>query len=160
VASGDTAEAEARFRRALELRARHPRATLGLARVLAASGRPADASALLETVTADGELGAEIDRLAAELRMHDDGTGDEATLRATLEENPADLGARLTLGRLHVASGRYTEALELFLEVVRRDRDFEDAAARKAMLDIFTLLGRDDPIVDEYQRKLSQVMFS
>ena len=158
--SGDGAGAEAVFRRALEARPRHARASLGLARLLAASERQDEAATLLEGVTADGPLGQEIERLSATLRMDQEEGGDEAELRRQFESDPPDLTAGLHLGRLLASSGRYEEALAVLLEGVRRDREFDDAAARKAMLDLFTVLGRDDPLVDEYQRKLSQVMFS
>jgi len=157
-AAGKQADAEDRFRRALELHPRHPRATLGLAHILAAGDREDEAAQLLSTVTADGELGAEIDRLAARLRMR--GDDDEATLRTRLGKDPGDLATQLALGRLLAGDGRHEEALATFLEIISRDREFEDGAARKAMLDVFTLLGRDHPLVDEYQRKLAQVMFS
>lgn len=159
-AEGNGAEAEARFRSALETKPRHPRATLGLARLLADGDRLDDARALLDSAVADGEIGAEIERLSAELRMRSEGMGDEAGIRARVEQDPSDLAARLELGRLLAATGRHTDALDVFLESVRRDRDYEDAAARKAILDIFTLLGRENPIVDEYQKKLAAVMYS
>ncbi|MDG2308249.1 MAG: thioredoxin [Candidatus Binatia bacterium] len=159
-AAGSAADAEVKFASALQLRPRHPRATLGLARVFAATNRVDEATELLQTVTASGELGVEFERLSAELRMQGTGAEDEATLRATLEANPKDLAAGLALGRLLASSGRPEEALAVFLEGVKYDRNFEDAAARKAMLDLFTLLGRENPIVDEYQAKLSQVIYS
>ncbi len=158
--AGDATRAEERFRAALEARPRHPRATLGLARILAASDRADQATTLLEAVAVDGEIGAEIDRLFAEIRMQTSNSGDEASLRAKLDQNAGDLSAGLELGHILASSGRHEEALAVFLEGVRRDRDFEDGAARKAMLDIFTLLGRENDLVDEYQRKLSQVMYS
>lgn len=160
VDSGEDASAEATFRRALEVRPRHARASLGLARLLATSERQDEAATLLESVTADGPVGQEIERLSATLRMDQEESGDEAELRRQFESDPPDLAAGLHLGRLLASSGRHEEALAVFLEGVRRDREFDDAAARKAMLDLFTVLGRDDPLVDEYQRKLSQVMFS
>lgn len=159
-ADGNTADAEARFRTALDLRPRHPRATLGLARVLAEGDQLDDALALLDSALADGETGVEIERLAAELRMRSEGMGDEAGLRARVGEDPSDLAAGLELGRLLAATGRHEEALDVFLESVRRDRDYEDAAARRAIIDIFTLLGRENPIVDAYQKKLAALMYS
>ena len=45
-------------------------------------------------------------------------------------------------------------ALEKFLSIVKTDRRFNDDAARKAMLEVFELIG-DHPIVRQYQRKLA-----
>jgi len=51
-------------------------------------------------------------------------------------------------------SKRYREALDELLEIVRRDRKFKDDAARKTMLQLFSVLD-SDPLVGEYRRKLA-----
>jgi putative thioredoxin len=130
--------------------------------VLAAS-QPAEAARILATAAPGGRLQPEIDRLAAELRVRGDATDgaeDEARLVARLAEKPDDLAARLALGRVLASAGRYEEAFEAFLDVIRRDREFDDGAARRAMLDLFTLLGREDPRADRYQRELARVLYA
>jgi putative thioredoxin len=158
LAAGGGADAEARFRAALEREPRHGRALLGLARVLAARGEDSDALALLERVLPSASVAPEADRLAAELRTRADGTGDEAALRARLAADPGDLDARLALGRAHAAVRRYEEALAELLDVVKRDPKHADEAARKAMLDVFAVLG-DDPLVDRFRGELAKALF-
>ena len=51
------------------------------------------------------------------------------------------------------------QALEEFLEVVRRNRQYKDDGARKAMLALFTIIGEDDPVTREYRQKLANVLF-
>jgi putative thioredoxin len=157
-AAGDPAAAEASYRAALEKRSGHARAALGLARLLAARGDQPAAIALLEEARAEGKDAADVDRLRAELRMQG-ASGDLAALRAKVAASPVDLQARLDLGGALAAAGLHEEALDAFLEVIRRDPGFADEAARKAMLDLFTVLGRDDPRVDRYQRELAQLLF-
>lgn len=157
---GEAAPAEARFRQALEQRPQHARATLGLARLLADDAREEEAELLVGTVAASGDTGAALEHLAAELRTRRGGEQDESTLRERIARDPGDLAARVALGHTLAAAKRSRDALAEFLEVVRLDRDYEDAAARKAMLDIFTLLGNDDPLVDEYRRQLAQILYS
>jgi putative thioredoxin len=157
---GDVLDAEERYRDALARYPEHPGAAVGLAKLLAKLGRDADALAVLDASTATGPGAREVDQARAELRMKSGVEGDEATLRARLEADPKDLQARIDLGRLLCASGRNEEGLDLLLDAVRRDRTFADAAARKAMLDVFALLGREDPLVDRYQRELSRLLFS
>jgi len=49
----------------------------------------------------------------------------------------------------------YEEALKLFLEIVKKDRNYKNDGARKAMVSIFTLLGESNPLTKEYRKKLA-----
>jgi putative thioredoxin len=159
LAAGKTAEAESAFRRALELDSRNERATVGLADVLSRCNADAEALALLERV-GPGPHRQEADRLAAALRVRQSGAGDEAALRARVEANPADLETRFALAQALAAAGRYDEALEHYLGIVKRNRTFRDDAARKAMLDVFDLLGAGDELAERYRSELAKVLFS
>lgn len=66
--------------------------------------------------------------------------------------------ARLRLAKQLVAAGRYAEGMDELLAMIRRDRRWNDEAARKALLSVFELLG-DDPLVAEYRRKLASVLY-
>jgi putative thioredoxin len=157
---GDAAGAETQLRDVLKLFPENAQAAVALAKVLVAAGREDDAMAVLDASTATGPAAAEIEQARAALRLRGGVTGDEAALRARLEADPKDHQARIDLGRLLSASGRFEEALALLLESVRLDRNFNEAAARKAMLDVFALLGRENPLVEKYQRDLSRLLFS
>jgi putative thioredoxin len=158
-ARGETARAEQRFRDALALDARHPGALLGLARALAGLDQEAEALELLERVTGSAAEEAEAERLAAELRTRLGGGEDEAALRARIAADPHDLAARLALGRALAGKQRWEEALAELLEVVRRDPRFEDEAARKAMLDVFAVLGAEHPLVARTRSELARLLF-
>jgi len=155
---GQTVEAEATLRRALELEPRCDRALLDLAGLLADRQDAAAALALLDRV-APGPLRAPADRLAAEIRVREAGAADEPALRARLAADPADLETRFRLAQALAARSRYEEALAEYLDLVRRDRSFRDDAARKAILDIFELLGPADGLVDRYRSELAKVLF-
>jgi len=159
-AAGEPTAAETAFDGALRLDARHARALLGLARLRAARGELADALPLLERISPSASVAHEAERFAAELRTRADATGDEMTLRACVAADPADLDGRLALGRLLAARNGHEEALAELLEVVKRDRGFADEAARKAMLDIFAILGSDHPLVDRYRGELAKALFA
>ena len=159
LAEGQAGPAEVAFRKALETDARCHRAMLGLAGILADRREYVEAVQLLERI-GPGPLRADADRLTAEIRIRQAGGGDEQALRAKLAAAPADLETRFLLGQVLAAAGKHREALEQYLEVVRRDRTFRDGAARKAMLDIFDLLGAGNDIVDHYRSELAKVLFS
>jgi putative thioredoxin len=160
-AGGHANAAEERLRGALAQDPRHSEALLALARVLAERGQTAEALGLLERISAaPAHLEQAAEKLAAELRTAESApAADLAALRARAAAAPDDLAAQLELGRALAAARRYEEALPALLTVVERDKGFADEGARKAMLDVFGLLGGDHPLVAEYRRKLSSVLF-
>jgi putative thioredoxin len=157
--AGQREEAEAVFRQALDLDPRCDEALLGMARVLVDQEQGDAALDLLERVGLGTPLRHEADRLAAAIRIQGPDEGDEQALRSRVESLPDDLDARMGLARLLAARGRYDEALEQYLAVVARDREFQEDAARKAMLDIFELLGSDSEIVSRYRSELAKILF-
>ncbi len=88
------------------------------------------------------------------------GAADTAPLEAKLAANADDHATRLELARAYAAQNRFREALEAALEVVRRDRFFDEGAGRKALLQLFEALAGEqyDDLVREYRRKLSAAL--
>lgn len=80
-------------------------------------------------------------------------------LEAALAQAPEDLGLRYQLALANTANQQHGEALELLIEILRRDRGFSDGAARKTLLDIIATLGNNDPLAKEYQRKLFSLLY-
>ena len=89
-----------------------------------------------------------------------DGAADTAPLEAKLAANPDDHATRLELSKAYAAQSRFREALEAALEVVRRDRFFEQGAGRQAILSLFEALTGEqyDDLVREFRRKLSATL--
>ena len=130
-----------------------------LARVLGERGETNEALALLERISAARAAQAAA-KLAAELRTGASApAADLEGLRARAAARPDDLATQLELGRALAAARRYDEALPALLAVVERDKDFADEAARKAMVDLFGMLGSDHPLVAEYRSGLARVLF-
>lgn len=88
------------------------------------------------------------------------GAADTGPLEARLAVNPDDHATRLELSRAYAAQSRFREALEAALEVVRRDRFFDEGAGRKALLQLFEALAGEqyDDLVREFRRKLSAAL--
>ena len=89
------------------------------------------------------------------------GAADTAGLEAKLATNPDDHATRLELARAYAGQNRFREALDNALEVVVRDRFFDEGAGRKALLQIFEALGgseQHDDLVREFRRKLSAAL--
>ncbi|OQY70270.1 MAG: co-chaperone YbbN [Rhodocyclaceae bacterium UTPRO2] len=145
---------------AIHLDPRHEPARLDLIDVLLDAGDFAEAQRLLDETAEAGKDRDRIDSLAARLALARGAAGgaDEAALRARLAADAADLAARLALANLLALKQDYRAALEELLEVVRRDRAFEDDIGRKTMLQIFSLLGGDSDLVRDYRGRLSTVI--
>ncbi len=125
--------------------------------VLIQLGRNDEAQQLLA-----GEYTAEADRanaLRARLALAA-GAADVAPLEAKLAANPDDHATRLELSAAYAAQSRFREALAAALEVVARDRFFDQGAGRKAMLNLFEALSGEqyDDLVREFRRKLSAAL--
>ncbi len=88
------------------------------------------------------------------------GAADTAPLEARLAHEPDDHACRLELAKAYAAQSRFREALDAALEVVRRDRFFDEGAGRKTLLQFFEALKGEqyDDLVREFRRKLSAAL--
>lgn len=142
-------------------------------KVLVQAGAIAEAEAafepvklLAETEQRFGSLAWWIDTLKAA------GSADEAALGAAIQAKPRDFEARYALAGLRVAQQRYTDAMDELLEVLMRDKSWNNEAARKAFVAILQIItppmpkveeGKvppEDPTVVKYRRRLSSVVLS
>jgi putative thioredoxin len=86
--------------------------------------------------------------------------GDPRQLLTVVEANPSDHQARFDLALALAACDRKREALEHLLELVRRDRKWNEEAARKQLLQLFDAWGPKEELVAEGRRRLSSLLFS
>jgi putative thioredoxin len=160
-AAGDFEAASAALRAALALDPSNDPARLDLAELLIEQASADEAEALLAAVRPNIDWDARIDALRAAVsfaRMRASGMT-EATLAAKLAANPADHAARFALAELHAGAHRYRAALDALIEIVRRDKDWNDGAARKQIINIFNLAESDDALVSEYRRKFASALY-
>ena len=83
---------------------------------------------------------------------------DVAALRAALERNPADGGARHALAAHHALAGDYATALAEWLELMRRDRKFGDDLARRSLLGAFDVLGEGHDLTAASRRRMASLL--
>ncbi len=115
------------------------------------NGAPAEISAAPELEAAHAQL--ELARQAAD-------AGPLADLKAAVEANPDDLQSRFDLATALHGAGQVQEAVDELLEVFRRDRDWNDGAAKAQLFTIFEALPPQDPIALNGRRKLSSLIFA
>jgi putative thioredoxin len=137
-------------------------ALAGLARCYLKSGDAARAEQTLELVPPDKRDSAPVAsaRAALELAKVAGKAGDIGKLKAQVEAQPANHQARLDYAIALAAGGNKSEAAEQLLESFRRDRKWNDEAARKQLLKLFDAWGPKDPATLEGRRKLSSILFS
>lgn len=157
---GKLAEAKALYQTILESEPNHAKASLGIGRLLINEGDNQAALNQLDKVPFVAEERKEADRLIARLNLQGGAAQDESELRAKVASDPNDLEARFDLAQALAGKEKYEEALAKFLTIVKTDRTFRDDGARKAMIQIFEVLGSDHPLTEKYRSELAKVLFS
>ena len=159
-AEDKTAEAKALYQAILESEPNHAKSLLGLGR-LAMNDDDNDAALdFLDKISVVADERKEADRLIARLKLHSGSAAQDLdALRAKVEAEPDNLDARLALAQALAQMENYRQALPQLLDIVKTDRSFQDDAARKAMVQIFEVLGSDDPLTDQYRTELAKVLF-
>jgi putative thioredoxin len=82
------------------------------------------------------------------------------SLSAAVEADPGNHQARYDYAQALHASGKVEEAVEQLLELFRRDREWNDGAAKAQLFTIFDALKPTDPIVQKGRRRLSSMIFA
>jgi len=157
---GKVSEAKALYGSILKSEPNHAKALVGLGRLLANEGAHSAALEHLDKIPIVAEERKEADRLIARLKLQEGGAQDEKALRAKLKSNPDDLDTRFELAQALAGMERYEEALSEFLMITKKDRGFRDDGARKAMIQIFEVLGPENPLTDKFRSELAKVLFS
>jgi putative thioredoxin len=161
--AGQADEAAALYSATLEQEPESPEAWGGLARALLALGDEEQAQAVLDQAPAKLAEHAEIAgaraalALAAEGRRVADGL---EGVRARLQADADDHEARYELATGLNALGQRQEAADALLELLKRDRNWKDGAARLQLIKFFEAWGFDDPVTLASRRRMSALLFS
>ncbi len=152
--AGDHVSAEHMLRQVLEQKPDHQEAGTSLAALLIDKGDTDEAMIVLGKLVPD----TEVERLQAAARLRGSAGIDLSELEAAVHEDPSNDEAQLELARALAAHAEYEPALDRMLEVVRRKGDLKEEA-RKAMVDIFGVLGPDHPLTATYRRELANALY-
>jgi putative thioredoxin len=161
LADGDAARAVNIFRQVLEMAPDHPDVIGGLVRALVASGETDEARAKLDTLPEDLAKKPEIARARAALEVATAApAADTSALEARLAADPDDHEARFELASAKMAGGERDAAADALLELVRRDREWNEGAARQRFLQLLEAQGLEDPWSSAQRRRLSAILFT
>ncbi len=143
-------EAAAAFRHILDAKPGHPQAALEMGRMFLAAGRGAEAESALRDVPSSS-----VEHNTAEALL---------PLARMIAYAQASNGAIDVLDALYHQAGEFVlerripDAIDALLEILRKNRNYRDGEARRAVLALFEYLG-DDPSVKGYRRQLASVLF-
>jgi putative thioredoxin len=163
VQTGDHASAGAIYSQVLQREPENPEAIGGLARAMIARGELDQARQALGRAAKDIANHAEITAAQSALELAEQAQkamGSSGKLRARLEQNPDDHEARLELATALFGGGQREEAIEELLILFKRDRNWDDQAARRQLVKFFEVMGPTDPLTLSARRRLSSLMFS
>lgn len=122
--------------------------------------RSEEARNLLQSLPAEARARQPASGLLARLQFAElaQGAPDIAKLEAQVRSKPDDCAARRQLAARHVLAGNYEAALEQFMDILRRNPQFEDGAGRNGLIAIFEMLGNEDPLVITYRRRMFSLL--
>ena len=159
---GDTRTASRLYQQLLDEDPGRPEALGGLARCLIAQRKFADARQLLDGAPKEsaGHVAVTGARAALTLAEEAGVLGDPADLLARVERAPDVHEARYQLATVMFLRGQAEAAMEQLIQIVKRDREWQDDNARKQLVKFFEALGPQDPAPLKGRRMLSTVLFS
>ncbi len=160
LAEGDAGEAEAVFARILEMDPDHPGALGGQARALVAGGKVEEARALLDRLDEAQGKNAAIARARAAIELAEVPVVDLSAEQERLAANPDDHEARFAIAQAALAAGERDAAADGLLEIIARDREWNEGAARARFLQMLEAAGFEDPWGRAQRRRLSALLFT
>ena len=154
--AGDQEQALSLLQRAIELEPENTEVKIDMARILLEKGEAERAEIILDDLKGDEREKPKVKSLKARLAFARIATEapDKRALESMVSSDPENLRARYQLSAHMILTGEYDTAMDQLLEIMRRDRKFEDDAGRKGLLSVFEILGSGDRRVTRYRSKM------
>jgi putative thioredoxin len=157
---GDAERAENIFAQIREMDPDNPVVIGGQARAMIEAGRKDEARSLLDSVTDEQGKHPAVSRARAALEVAAAPAADVSAEEARLAADPDDHEARFAIAQARIASGDRDAAADALLEIIARDRDWNDGAARTRFLQMLEAAGLEDPWARAQRRRLSALLFT
>ena len=161
LAAGDAATAAQSYASALQEEPQNVAAIAGLARCYLALGEP-DRAREVAALAPEGSADPDLAAVRATLKLAEAAAAPDETadLRARVEADPADHQARFDLAGALAGRGDFQGAVDHLLEIVARDRAWNDDGARKQLLTVFEAAGPMSEAAKSGRKRLSSLLFS
>jgi putative thioredoxin len=161
LAAGAAEEAYAIFTDILAITPDSAGALGGMLQALLALDRKDEAQAIFASLSDEQKGDAALEKVGTMLAIAAEARDPEelAGLRKAVESNPDDHAARFDLANGLMAAGDRDGAADALLAIIAAERDWNEGAARTRLLEIFGMIGLEDPWVAATRRKLSAILF-
>jgi len=159
LALGDLDGAERTFRKVLQEDPQNAAALAGLGEISFRRGNIDEAEKRLGEIPSKATPTEGMDRLRSLIALRRQAVAIENAGAATRNSSPSETAGRYDEALLKADRGKLEDALEILLEIVRRDRQFKDDGARKLMLEIFKIAGIRSPLSEKFRTRLSTILF-
>lgn len=156
---GDLGGAAQAFAQALDLEPGNVKAIGGLARIYFSSGDLEQAAELAALAPPDAK-DPDLEAVRAGLALAQNAASETAEFEQRLAANPDDHEARFELAGALAGKGDFAGAADQLLDIVARDRTWNDEAARKQLLTVFEAAGMTSDVARNGRRRLSSILFS
>ena len=158
---GQYDEAENIYRTLLEQEPDDSKATIGLGRLAILKGNTEEARSLLSSIDEMDDQHDTAEILLSTLQFSEvcSREGGMEAIKSRLERDPDNLDARYALGCCYAVSNDYENALKEFLTIIKRNQSYDDGTARKAMLNLFSILGTESELTVRYRELLAREIF-
>ena len=163
LAQGDVSGAGALYGQVLQQQPDNLAAIAGMAQCYLQTGQPDAAQRLIQALPENKRSDPGIAAVIASMDLAEksqEAAGRTGEFEQRLQENPNDHEARLELALAAYAQNDAERAIDELIEIVRRDRNWNEDAARKELVKIFDALGATHPATVDGRQKLSSVLFA
>jgi len=161
LAEGDAPRAAQFFQQIRDMAPDNALAIGGLVRALTIAGERDEAQALLDSLSPDLASQAPVAQARAAFEVAAAAPAiDTSELEARLAANADDHDARFELAGAKMAGGDRDSAADALLDLIARDREWNEGAARKRLLQLIEAQGLEDPWARAQRRRLSAVLFT
>jgi putative thioredoxin len=160
LSEGDADRAENIFAQIREMDPDNPAVIGGLARAMIEAGKKDEARSLLDSLSDEQGKHPAVSRARAALEVAAAPAADVSAEEARLAANPDDHDARFAVAQARIASGDRDGAADALLEIVARDKEWNEGAARTRLLQMLEAAGLEDPWARAQRRRLSALLFT
>jgi putative thioredoxin len=162
LAANDVATAQSIYADILDMDPFNASAYSGMLRCLVVAGDVDRAKQMLDAAPEEIKKDKALDaaRTAIELADQAQKGPSAAELQAKLDQNPGDHQTRFDLAMAHYAAGKKEEAVDQLLDIVKRNRGWNEDAARKQLVKFFEVFGPTDPLTISARKRLSSILFA